>query len=83
MNLPTGDAKKSQNLAFLGGICFGLMLILQIQVAGDDMWLWSGTTSNHGDRFCQDLQLALQPVFLYLPPFLFEYLALVGLLTRA
>ncbi len=47
------------------GFCvvFGMLLILQVQVAGDGMWFWYAKLLLGGRHLYGDLHLALQPLF--------------------
>lgn len=52
-----------QNLSLAFCIAFGLVLIAQVQVAGDGMWFWYAVLLNSGKHLYSDMHLPLQPLY--------------------
>lgn len=54
---------RYQNLSLGCCIAFGLILIAQVQVAGDGMWFWYAILLNSGKHLYTDMHLPLQPLY--------------------
>ncbi len=54
---------RYQNLAFAACLLFGLMMIANVQTAGDGGWYWYAIFFRAGKRLYADMHLALQPLF--------------------
>jgi hypothetical protein len=54
---------RYQNLAFAACLLFGLMMIANVQIAGDGGWYWYAVFFRAGKRLYADMHLALQPLF--------------------